>query len=292
MTKSQIAQYTTMKMGGEVEEIFFIESHSQLRQILGTLHQAQRHYVVIGGGSNVVFPDCAPRLSVIIMRTSNIRQNKSNIEVDAGVTNASLLNWCVSHQRGGLEFLAGIPGTIGGAAAVNAGAFGKSISQWIESARIIDPPKEEINIPATEFQFTYRNSRFKYGSNIILSIRLRTQQRPSEEIRSEINHHLNYRKQNHPSFALPTAGCFFKNPELDGRRTSAGQLLDQSGLKGESYRGLALSSQHANFLVNGENANQNDLKEFERTIIKKVESQRGIQLEREVIYISPEGEKY
>ena len=142
------------------------------------------------------------------------------------------------------------------------------------------------------FQFHYRNSTFKTGNECILDIYLHYAPRDNNEIKEQVASKIRYRKDNHPSYHLQTAGCFFKNPVINGRKIAAGKLIEDCGLKGFRKNRMMVSPQHANFLINEGGATFEDALAFERQIREKVLEKHGVPLEREVIYISPDGTKY
>jgi UDP-N-acetylmuramate dehydrogenase len=290
-----IKPYLTMAVGGRVGMIAVTKTVSQLKELLIYLHGQKGGYpfVLLGGGSNVVFPDDYSRLVVIVNRTPEIAREKDHIiRVNSGVFNSRLMEWNIGNNIGGMEFLAGIPGTVGGAAAVNAGAFGKSISAILEKAEIVTREGEVKMVDNPYFQFTYRNSAFKYGREVILNVFLKYNHADSAVVKRAVEEKLNYRKENHPCSSYRSAGCFFKNPIINGKKISAGQLIEQLGFKGMIYKRLRVSGSHANFVINNGGAAFEDLKTLEDQVVGKAFKERGIKLEREVIYISPEGGKY
>ncbi len=302
----EIGPYLTLGIGGKVRTLIILEKREELEGTLKHLQtnskgkQNGRAFILLGGGSNVVFPDTDLEIPVIINRTHKIEKVPSNsykgehqlLRVDSGVTNQRLLSWNVEHSVGGMEFLAGIPGTVGGAAAVNAGAFGRSISEILERADIFTEQGKVETVGAEYFGYEYRNSVFKYGSEVILTLYLRYTDKDSEVIRQEVKANIQYRRDHHPAYSERSAGCFFKNPVIDGAKVSAGKLIDQCGLKQAEHKELQISPQHANFLINRGDAHFSDLSQFSKTIEERVYKRTGIHLEREVIYISPEGQKY
>jgi UDP-N-acetylmuramate dehydrogenase len=292
-TDKSIKPYVTMGIGGNVDLIVLPSREIHLKTLLKYLHLHKYKYILLGSGSNVIFPDSFSPLIVIINRTAGIVKEEDNIfRVNSGVLISDLMNWCIRNNIGGIDFLAGIPGTIGGAAAVNAGAFGKSISLLLEKAEIITPNNEIKIVDNHYFDFSYRNSRFKYSDEVILNIFLKFTPVPGDQIKEKVAANIKYRQQNHPCTSNRSAGCFFKNPVIDGNKISAGQLIEQSGFKGIKYKTLQVSAEHANFVINSADASFADIQELETKIVKKVLKDKGIQLEREVIYISPEGRKW
>jgi len=289
----EICDFTTIHIGGKVRDILVIRHSDQLIEALTFLAQNKIGYILLGGGSNVVFPDRGENLTVLVNRCSQIRDmGEGLLEVDAGVTIKELMDWNNMHGTGGMEFLAGIPGSLGGAAAVNAGAFGKSISAILEKAHIFSQKEIMETVDRDYFQFQYRESKFKYGKETIVRVYLRYTPGDKDEIKKETASILKYRKENHPAMNHHSAGCFFKNPIVDEKKISAGKLIEASGLKGLDFKDLQVSREHANFLVNNEQASFEDICLFSEDIRRRVQESQGILLEREVIFISPEGKKY
>jgi len=288
----EIKAYTTIKIGGKVSLIIIINTLSKLTELILKIKKQQYPFILLGGGSNVVFPDNNSKLVVIINRTSNItRLSRNLIKVNSGVTIKNLTKWCIGNKIGGLEFLAGIPGTIGGATAVNAGAFGKSVSDNLEKAEILTEKGEIKIVDEKYFQFEYRSSVFKYGKEVILNVFLKYINQNENNIKEIITSHIKHRKETHPSYKCFTAGCFFKNPLKNNKRISAGKIIEDSGLKGLYSNNLLISDRHSNFLINKGNASFRDLINFENKITQEILKNKEIKLEREVIYITSDAKK-
>lgn len=290
-----IKPYITMKIGGKVRLIIVIYRDSHLKELLLYLHNSGYDFLLLGGGSNVIFNDHFSRSIVIVNRTPGIAAAEGEdhlLKVDSGTFNKDLMAWNSRNNIGGLDFLAGIPGTVGGAAAVNAGAFGQSISAVLQKAEIFTQTGEIKTVGSDYFCFDYRQSAFKYGREIILNVFLKFVVAENDEIKKKVAANLNYRKENHPCSSVRSAGCFFKNPVIKGKKISAGRLIEHSGFKGTAHGTLEVSPRHANFIINSGNASFDDIKNLESEITRKVFQEKGIKLEREVIYISPDGEKY
>lgn len=288
----EIKAYTTIKIGGKVSLIIIINTLSKLTELILKIKKQQYPFILLGGGSNVVFPDNNSKLVVIINRTSNItRLSRNLIKVNSGVTIKNLTKWCIGNKIGGLEFLAGIPGTIGGATAVNAGAFGKSVSDNLEKAEILTEKGEIKIVDEKYFQFEYRSSVFKYGKEVILNVFLKYINQNENNIKEKITSHIKHRKETHPSYKCFTAGCFFKNPLKNNKRISAGKIIEDSGLKGLYSNNLLISDRHSNFLINKGNASFRDLINFENKITQEILKNKEIKLEREVIYITSDAKK-
>lgn len=288
-----IKPYVTMEIGGKVRLITVIYKDFHLKELLLYLHNNRYIFLLLGGGSNVIFTDRFSQLIVIINRTSDIcREEDHTLKVNSGTFNKDLMDWNIRGNIGGMDFLAGIPGTVGGAAAVNAGAFGKSISTILQRAEIFNRNGEIETVDNDYFRFSYRDSAFKYGSEIILNVFLKFMDADSDDVKKKVEANVKYREENHPCSSYRSAGCFFKNPIIDGKKISAGKLIEHSGFKGTAYNTLQVSHLHANFVINSGSATFDDIKDLEAKIAQKVFQEKNIKLEREIIYISPEGKKY
>ncbi len=290
-----IKPYLTMGIGGNVQYIILVDQLSQLIELLHFIAAGRYPFILLGGGSNVVFSDAFTPLPVIINRTQGIVKYEEShvVKINSGVLNKDFLTWAIENRVGGMDFLAGIPGAIGGAAAVNAGAFGQSISTVLEKAEIFLPGSGETKtVDKDYFRFQYRDSIFKYGSEVILEVYLSYAEEDSTEIRKKVKEKLRYRNENHPPANVRTAGCFFKNPIIHDKKESAGQMIENAGFKGCTFRQLQVSSRHANFILNNGGSSFADILNLEQHITRTVKEKKGILLEREVIYISPGGKKY
>jgi UDP-N-acetylmuramate dehydrogenase len=295
----KIKPYLTMGIGGKVKLIIVVLHLNQLKDLLCFMDANGYAFILLGGGSNVIFPDAFTPLPVIINRSPEMVKHEREhlVKVSSGVLNQNFLNWAIKNRVGGMDFLAGIPGTIGGAAAVNAGSFGQSIAMVLEKAEIFTPggssgSSEIKTVDRDYFQFEYRNSIFKYGSEVILEVFLSFIDEDSEKIREKVKTKHRYRQEKHPPWNIRTAGCFFKNPIIDNKKISAGQLIESAGFKGTNHNRLEVSDVHANFIINKGGSSFEDILVLEKNITRTVRAQKDIHLEREVIYISPQGKKY
>lgn len=292
-----IKPYLTMGIGGKVQFIIVVDRPAQLTELLSFIAAGGYPFILLGGGSNVVFPDAFLPVPVIINRSPGIIKDEEAhvVKVNSGVLNKDFLTWAIENGVGGMDYLAGIPGTIGGAAAVNAGAFGQSISMALEKADIFTPGDGKIKtVDRDYFRFQYRDSVFKCGSEVILELYFSYTDEGGADIREKVKAKLRYRNEKHPPWNANahSAGCFFKNPMICDKKGSAGQIIESAGLKGFTYRQLEVSSRHANFIINKGGSSFADILELEQQITRTVQAQSGIRLEREVIYISQEGKKY
>ncbi|HLP59072.1 MAG TPA: UDP-N-acetylmuramate dehydrogenase [Candidatus Deferrimicrobium sp.] len=291
----EIKPYLTMRIGGKVQFIIVANQHTQLKELLRFIADGSYPFIILGGGSNVVFSDAFTRLPVIIDRTSEIIKNEEAhiVKMNSGVSIKNFLSWAIENRVGGMDYLAGIPGAIGGAVAVNAGAFGQSISMALVKAEIFTPGDGKIKtVDKDYFRFQYRDSIFKYGSEVILDVYLTYTAEDSAAIRKKVKANLHYRSENHPPWNVHSAGCFFKNPIIQDKKVSAGKMIESAGFKGFTYGQLEVSARHANFIINKGGSSFTDLQNLEQQITRTVQEKNAVILEREVIYISQEGKKY
>ena len=207
--------------------------------------------------------------------------------------NQALLSWCAANGAGGLEFLSGIPGTLGGAAAVNAGAFGRSMADVLLGADIVDEQGRgarrgrrllRLPLPRLALQARQRGPAGLAPGNSLPGTRRRSPGKSGTTWSTAL--------KRHPSYRLASAGCFFKNPLSGGVKTSAGKLIEECGLKNTVLGDLAVAAEHANFLLNRGSGTFADLQRLEEKIRAAVAARTGIVLEREVIYVSEDGIKY
>lgn len=295
-----IAPHLLLRIGGTVRLLIAPGDSGQWRDVLEQLAVApageRLPCLVIGGGSNIAFPDEPVRAAVVLAPPPAtppvLDAAAATVVVDAGMRNQPFLAWCAEHGVGGCEFLSGIPGTLGGAAAVNAGAFGRSMADVLLEAEIVDGDGTRRRVDAGHFAFRYRDSRFKLGLETALALRLRFAPEDGATVARRSREHLEYRRQRHPSYRLASAGCFFKNPLVNGVKEPAGRILEECGLKGKALGPLAVAREHANFVINHGGATFAQLRQMEEEIRAAVDARLGIVLEREVIYVTADGKKY
>ncbi|HUV46888.1 MAG TPA: UDP-N-acetylmuramate dehydrogenase [Candidatus Bathyarchaeia archaeon] len=272
----KLAPYTSFGIGGSAD--FFIETATQ-EELIEAVKWAKKEkikYFVLGGGSNILISDAGFR--GLVIKISNIKYQISNcnIQAEAGLLLVTLIKVAYNHSLSGLEFLAGIPGTLGGAIVGNAGAKAGNISQVVEKIRVLDKHGKIYYLYPKQCQFDYRLSRFKHSSEIILEAVLKLKRKKQGTINLGIKKFLALRK-NQPKGR--SAGCIFKNPTSS---TPAGWLVDKVGLKGEKIGGALISSQHANWIINLGNAKATDVLRLIRLAKERVKHRFGIKLNEEI----------
>lgn len=278
LTDVSLSKHTWFGVGGPAEVMFIPHDLDDLCHFL-KYKPYNVPVCLIGGGSNLLIRD-GGILGVVIKLDSaffrRIELHPQSITCYAGLKNVELKKVLLDNNLGGLEFLCSIPGCIGGSIKTNAGCFGKSIKDVILSATIVNELGQVKEITPDDLQLSYRNSFFP-DDWIIVSITLKTEYSPKEEIAKILEEHKTYRMKNQP-YNKKTAGSTFKNPE--GLR--AWELIKKSGCADLQIGGAKVSEKHCNFLINTGTATAADIEELGETIIKKVKEKTSITLEWEV----------
>lgn len=271
------AKNTTYACGGVAEIAYFPDSVKQATTVYDYLNKNGKKFVTLGNGSNVLASDnnfdgavlCTKRLCGV----SQIGQN--TLFCYAGTTVSELLKFCVDFGFGGLEYLAGIPATVGGLVLMNGGAGGFYIGENLVNVLLYNGTIR--NFSNKKCNFGYKYSIMRDINCLILGVELRIYPQSSEKVRENISMYLNYRKRQ-PKGA--SCGCVFKNIG----KISAGKLIEDSGLKGLACGGAYVSYDHANFLINNGGCAA-DIYKLINSVKKKVFERTGIMIEEEVVYI-------
>ena len=279
--------YTSFKIGGIADLLALPENKMELKNLIKTAWQLDIPVTLIGGGTNLLITDRGIRGLVIVTKQLNSKIEFMNREsetdrdtktviVDAGERLSKLCQFAINHNLSGLEFAAGIPGTVGGAIKMNAGTKSGDMSTIINSIEVLDENTFEIkNIEKNLLNFSYRHLDL---SQIILSAEVKIKKGNQKKIEQIFRYNLTKKNASQPvSFA--NAGCFFKNP-LMGK--SAGELIEKAGLKGVRVNDAMVSEKHANFIVNMGRATCKDVlllkQQIQETVLKKF----NVQLKTEV----------
>lgn len=287
-------QETSIGVGGIADFFYSATTIDEMVEIVSFCHQENIPTIVIGWGSNIIVSDYGFNGLVIKNETGNIVINKEKGEViaDSGLSIGKLLTLAASNDLGGIEFLAGIPGTLGGAINNNSGSRNMAIGDYVKGVTLLDKKLGELKIIKQEpewMKFKYRDSRLKSGYKnkifkpVILTVKLRLAHKRKDEIMRLIQNNLQYKKESQP-LGDKTAGSYFRNPGLSPEQ-SAGFLLDHSGAKKLKFGGAKVSSKHANFIINNKNATAEDIRRLAELMRETVKSNYGVILEEEVEYI-------
>lgn len=249
-----LAEYTTFKIGGRAKYFFIAENEEDLIKAVEFAKKEKLPFFILGGGSNVLVSDKGFNGLVIKVQNTKYQILNTKIIADAGVKLSDLVKISVENNLTGLEWANGIPGTIGGAVKVNASAFEKNILEIVGDIKRID--------------------------EIILSIELKLKKGDKKESEKLIKEYIKRRKNSQP-LEYASAGCIFKNTT----EYFAGQLIEQSNLKGKKIGQAMVSEKHANFIINLGKAKSKDVVELINFIKKKVKEKFNIELEEEIQYL-------
>ena len=273
-----LSKHTSFRIGGKAD--FFIEPEDieDLKVLLKHAGKNKLRLLFIGSGSNILAKDTDIKKIVVHLNSGNFAKVKfenNYCEAGSGVTLAKLIRQVSSHGLGGLEFLIGIPGTVGGALMMNAGAWGKEIADFLEDISVMDYNGNVELLERNKIKFAYRSSGLdKY---IILGARFKLNKATLSQIKKKIDKYLKERRKSQ-GFAFSNAGCVFKNP----RDNTAGKLIDLCGLKGRSAGGAVISEKHANFILNKNNSKARDVLKLMKLAKIKVKRNFNINLEPEI----------
>lgn len=277
-----LKDFTTFKIGGPAEYFFQAATEEELIQAFKKAVKEELPIFVLGGGSNILISDKGIKGLVIKCEIKGIEFSNNIVTVGAGANINELIGQAADKGLGGLEFLAGVPSTVGGAIWGNAGSHEEAIGDLVETVKVIDQEEEEIEIKEltkADCQFGYRDSLFKHDKLIILAatLKLKEEEGVKEKIAAQIA-----KKNSSQDLKTPSAGCVFKNPV--GNK-GAGQIIDEIGLKGYEMGGAKVSTKHANFIVNTGQATAEDVIMLISYIKQQVRDNTGIELQEEVQYI-------
>ena len=280
-TDEDMSKHTSFKTGGKAMLYIKATTVEDVINVLKIVKEDEIPFVVLGNGSNVLFRDDIFEGIVLKIDLNNMEINSEKVLVDAGVKNAIVAKKLLDTSLQGFEFAAGIPGTIGGAIRMNAGAYGGEIKDIIESVTYIDYDTLEIKtIKNEECDFSYRHSIFCENNNVILSATLSLEKGTKEEIEAKMNEYAKSRKEKQP-LEYPSAGSTFKR----GEDFITAKLIDECGLKGYQIGGAQVSEKHAGFIINKDNATAKDIIDLIEYVRKTVKEETGklIELEVEII---------
>ena len=275
LINEKISNYTTYRVGGKVRAICYPKGEEELIKLVGLLKERNIKYFVLGNGSNVLFSD--ELYDGIIIKLDNfnkidIKDNK--ITVGAGYPLVKLSNDAMRNSLVGLEFASGIPGTVGGAVFMNAGAYGEDMSKIVYSVRVLTSDLKIKEFTNKEMNFSYRTSMLQdHLDYVCISAILQLDKGNKEEIEKIMTERREQRKATQP-LNYPSAGSVFRNP--DGMY--AGKLIDDMGLKGYTIGKAKVSEKHANFIINTGNAKATDIKKIIDLIKQKALIKYGIRL--------------
>ncbi len=274
-----LKDYSTFGIGGPARYFITVESIESLQKSLSYCSKHEIPYFILGKGSNCLFDNRGFNGLVIQNKITFIETPQpGHYYVGAGTSFSRLGALTARKGWTGLEFASGIPGTVGGAVFMNAGANGTETCETLASVDFVDTKGELHHYPKDALNFSYRASTFHEKPGAIAAATFHLA--PSEEAREKQIQIITYRKSTQP-YGEKSAGCVFRNPP----NHSAGALIDQCQLKGMQIGGAQVSSLHGNFIVNKENASSDDVRALMALVKEKIQKQTGLELIDEVRYI-------
>lgn len=274
--------HTYLQIGGEADVFACPQDTVSLENTLAALNEERIPFVTVGGGTNILVKDGGIYGVVISLknfRRSDIAKEEKDMVVffaESGTPLQKLVSFSKENGYSGIEGLAGIPGSVGGAIAGNAGAFGYSIKNTLVSVRMMNPDKGIYEMSASELWLEYRASKLPEDT-VILSANMRLRKDVKEDVAKRINSFLKRKRETQPLSEM-SAGCVFKNPE----GASAGKLIDEAGCKGMRIGNAEVSRMHANFFINKGDAKASDFLKLMDEVKKKVMKVFGTELEPEI----------
>jgi UDP-N-acetylmuramate dehydrogenase len=278
LQQEPLARYTSWRVGGQADRLVLADNVAQLQQFLQQL-PANEPITFIGLGSNLLVRDGGVRGTVVVMHQAlqALEMQGDRVYADAGVTCAKLARFAASHDRAGAEFMAGIPGTVGGALAMNAGCYGGETWQWVDQVKTIHRSGAVQVRDKSEYQPVYRHVTHPVADEWFLGGWFAVPEGDGKESAEKIKQLLAKRLASQP-LNMPSAGSTFRNPEGD----FAARLIEASGLKGSTIGGAQVSEKHANFIVNLGHASAADIEALIEKVKTTVREKQGVELIQEV----------
>jgi UDP-N-acetylmuramate dehydrogenase len=292
-----LSKHTTFKVGGPASFLVMVEEREKLIELLNFLNSEGVERMVIGGGANLLFSDEGYEGVVVKVQSSKFKVQNENIESEAGVLLGKVMNLAMENSLQGMEWAAGVPGTVGGAVRGNAGAMGEDASGGVEKVEVWRDG-EVLELNKKECGFGYRDSAFKHNNDVILRVWFKLPKGDRQEIAAKVNKNLAARQGKFPPY--PSAGCFFKNVELRNKKQEtrnkieiperfkqigkigAGWLVEQVEMKGERIGDAQVGPGHCNFIVNLGAAKSSDILALVEKVKEAVYNKFRIELENEV----------
>lgn len=277
-------KHTTFKIGGPAESLIKIDNLEELKEVLEVANQNDIPITIMGNGSNLLVLDQGiPGITLMIKLEKieiQVEDEKIQITVGAGEKLGKLAQICLQNEITGLEELSGIPGTIGGAVRMNAGAHGREMKDIVKTVKCIDYQGKEKEFTNQELEFDYRSSIFKKEKYIITEVTLALEKGQKEKIKAKMDEYATYRKEKQP-IEYPSAGSTFKR----GNDFITAKLIDEAGLKGYAIGDAEVSTKHSGFIINKGDATAEEVlalvEQIKDTVYKKFE--KKIELEIEII---------
>lgn len=275
-----MSAHTTFKIGGAADLLISVQDLNELKTVLAACRESSIPCMILGNGSNLLVSDQGIEGAVIVLDGDfkQITADGETVTAGAGAKLSRLCTVAMEHSLGGLSFAYGIPGTVGGAVYMNAGAYGGEMKDVVQSVTALSRDGTVREYAAFELELGYRTSVFKQNGDIILFAKYQLHTDDQAAVRAEMDDVMNRRKSKQP-LEYPSAGSVFKRPE----GAFAGTLIEQCGLKGRTVGGAQVSEKHAGFIINIGGATCDDVMNLVTLVQETVKAETGYMLEREII---------
>jgi UDP-N-acetylmuramate dehydrogenase len=297
-TDEPLKHHTTFRIGGPADFFYAGRTPDQVVSALRVAHDCSLPVFLLGGGSNLLVSDEGFRGLVLRNACDTVEFDGTAAQIGCGTDFLDLIHQCRDRSLAGLEFAAGIPGSVGGALYGNAGCYGDDIGHYTIECTHVSPDGSGVETrPASWYQFAYRDSRLKREPRVLLTALLRFRNGDREAIQKEIDEKLEIRRVKHPQWRIePTAGSYFKNLPPDWqmpgarlspgtRRVAAGQLLDECDCRGLKIGDAMVFPKHANILINTGHATARDVLMLAEEMKRRVREKFAVELEEEVMFL-------
>lgn len=274
-----LKDYTTFKVGGPADVIVFPTDEEEVKNIINICKKNNLKYMILGNGSNLLVKDGGIRDVIIAFRDNfcDIKVTGDEIFAESGALLKHVAEKAMENGLTGLEFAHGIPGSVGGAMTMNAGAYDSETKNVVKSVVALDSTGEVVEIPNEEMNFRYRHSRVEDEGLVVLGAVYKLNKGKKEDVQLKMDELMDKRKSKQP-LEYSSAGSTFKRPE----GYFAGKLIDDSGLRGLSHGDAQVSEKHCGFVINRDKASAKEILELIEVVQKTVKDKFGILLEREV----------
>ena len=277
-----LSSHSTMRVGGPAALAAFPTDGKELSALIAKAKEAGVRHIIVGNASNILFSDRGfDGLVIFTTAMRSVVWNGASVTAACGASLTGLSAAATKRGLSGLEFAFGIPGTIGGAVYMNAGAYGSQVSAVLTASDYLTRDGKILTRNADEHKFGYRTSVYRSTDDVILSAEFTLTPGDPEAIAAKAKQNMDSRRSKQP-LEFPNAGSVFKRPE----GAFPGALIEQAGLKGLRIGGAEISEKHANFIINRGNATADDILRLTETAQNTVYQKFGIHLETEIIYIS------
>ncbi|MEE1227815.1 MAG: UDP-N-acetylmuramate dehydrogenase [Lachnospiraceae bacterium] len=279
LAQEPLSKHTTFQVGGPADLFVSPSSPKELQGALKLANQYGVPFFVVGNGSNLLVSDEGYRGMILQIgkNLSEIRIDDNIITAQAGAMNSRVARVALDHGKTGFEFAAGIPGSIGGAAAMNAGAYGGEMKDVLKEVRALTPEGEFVTLSTEEMDLSYRHSVIFDKGYLVVSVKMELHPGGQKEIQAKMDDLMGRRREKQP-LEFPSAGSTFKRPE----GYFAGKLIQDTGLKGYTVGGAQVSEKHSGFVINKGGATAEEIVFLMAQVQKKVHDKFGVWLEPEV----------